>query len=151
MNVATRSIFEKVRLMGIWWTFFGGHISIGPFTIFGANAMNWSLVISGTRWGHLHIDLPAIARWRQNRDGKWMYYSSIYASPNGTPWACTWYWGTDKNEVIRARIRRLNFGHNFNTKNNEVALRTLNNKYHLFNIGDYAINQYGPKEGRSTY
>lgn len=146
MQTRVIKLVDTVKLMGFWWTFFRGHVSIGPFTIFGANAMNWCLCIYGTPWGNLHIDLPVIARWRQNRDGKWIYHSSVYASPNGTPGASTWYRGTDRYEAIRARIRKLNFGHNFNTKKNEVALRTLNNKYAWFHIGDYDIDRYGPKE-----
>ncbi len=147
MIATLKSTFDKVRIMGIWWTFFGGHISLGPFTIFGANAMNWCLCIYGTPWGNLHIDLPVLARWRENRAGQRIYTWCVYASPNGTPWACTWYRGSDKCEVIRARIRKLNFGHNFSTKKHMEALRTLNNKHAWFHIGDYDIDQFGPKEG----
>lgn len=95
--------------MGFWWTFFSGHMNVGRrVTIFGSNAMFWCVCIYGTKWGHLHIDLPIWTRLT----GKigWC----IYFSPNGTPWACTWYVGTrDKHEHIRSEIRKRHFGHNF--------------------------------------
>lgn len=97
---------EKIRVMGFWYTFFGGHISIGKVTIFGENAMQWSIVIHGTRWGAIHIDIPTFSRLFGKRT--WC----MYVSPNGTPWACTWYIGTsDPKENIRAQIRRFHFGH----------------------------------------
>lgn len=118
-----------LRRMGFWWTFFGGHINIGKrITIFGANAMYWSLNIYGTRWGHIHIDLPTWNRIIGKRGWK------IYTSPNGTPWACTWCIGTDYKENIKAQIRRQRFGHNFkkssliSDKDGDSRLYKLNEK-----------------------
>lgn len=112
--------------MGIWWTFFGGHLNIGKrITIFGANAMHWSINIYNTRWGHIHIDIPTWNRITGKRGWK------VYASPNGTPWACTWCIGTDKKENIRAKIRRYHFGHNHKIATGqyaESALYNLNEK-----------------------
>ena len=93
--------------MGFWWTFFRGHINIGNrITIFGENAMHWCVCVYDTKWGHIHIDIPTFRRIIGKRT--WC----IYASPNGTPWACTWYIGTsDPKEKIRAQIRKFHFGH----------------------------------------
>lgn len=98
---------KTIRLMGFWWTFFSGHFSIGKLTFFGENAMHWSMVIHDTKWGHIHIDLPTFSRLIGKKT--WC----CYASPNGTPWACTWYIGTSNpKEKIWAQIRRFHFGHN---------------------------------------
>jgi len=101
------------RFKALSWldNFMSGHISIGRrVTVFGQNAMHWSVSIYGTKWGSIHIDLPTPSRLIGKRG--WC----IYASPNGTPWACTWYIGNaDKHESLRAKIRLSQFGHNFNT------------------------------------
>lgn len=132
-------IHKKYKSLSWWENFMGGHITIGPVTIFGANAMCWTAQIRTKRWGYLCITLPSIARKRLG----WPFY--IYLSPNGTPWACTYYRGSHKDEVIRARIRKLNFGHNFSTEKHYTELRTLNNKFSWFKVGDYDIEQFGPK------
>lgn len=98
---------SDLNIMGFWWTFFSGHFSIGRLTFFGANAMHWSMIIYGTRWGVIHIDLPTLNRIIGKKS--WC----VYASPNSTPWACTWYIGNrDPKEKIRAKIRKHHFGHN---------------------------------------
>lgn len=149
-SMGNNSLQSKTTFMKIWgiqkkyselsWfeNFMGGNISLGPITIFGANAMCWSVSIK-TKWGYLCFTLPVMARWRINSRGKmwWQWY--IYISPNATPWACTFYRGSDKNERIRAQIRKLNFGHGFNSKKLKNELYALNQKFHQFKITEHDI------------
>lgn len=64
----------------------GGHITIGPVTIFGENAMHWAVVI-GLPKTYLSFRLPlkCFGQW-------WPLYCFI--SPDGTPTKATkWFWG----------------------------------------------------------
>jgi hypothetical protein len=121
-----------------WWeNFMGGHINIGNrITIFGENAMHWAVEIRTKKYGVIVFTLPV------KTFGKY-YGCHIYCSPNGTPWACTYYksiWKEDnKAEEIRATIRKINFGHNFNTDINRDKLRALNNKFERIVIADYDL------------
>lgn len=66
-----------------WWeSLMAGHLSIGPVTIHGENAMHWAVNIRTKRWGYIcfRIPLRCFGRW-------WPLY--FYISPNGTPWAST--------------------------------------------------------------
>lgn len=68
--------------------FLGGHVDIGPVTIFGENAMHWA-VVTRTRWGYLSFRLPVrcFGCW-------WPMY--CFLSPNGTPGDATkWFWGRE--------------------------------------------------------
>lgn len=137
-------IHKKYSSLSWWENFMGGHVSIGPITIFGANAMCWAVNIS-TRLGYLCFTLPVVARWRVNSRGQkwWSWY--IYLSPNATPWACTFYRGSDKEERIRAQIRLLNFGHGFDTRKMQNELYALNQKFAQFRVSEYDIEQFGDK------
>jgi hypothetical protein len=136
-------ITKKYKGLSWWENFMGGHISFGPITIFGANAMNWVMEIRIKKYGVLCFTLPVIARWRKNRyDGKKYFQWHIYLSPNCTPWACTFYRGNNKNEVIRAQIRRLNFGHGFNPWLKSDELHALNNKFDRFSVDQYEIDTH---------
>jgi hypothetical protein len=66
--------------------FLGGHITIGPVTIFGENAMHWAVVIERKNdYLSFRLPLPCFGRW-------WPLY--CFASPDGTPTRATkWYWG----------------------------------------------------------
>ncbi len=88
-----------------------GHLSIGPVTVYGANAMHWAVNVSTHRWGYVcfRLPLPCCGRW-------WPLY--LYCSPNATPWASTFFVGRDVFEHKQQRLaqeRRRRFGHNFNT------------------------------------
>lgn len=123
-----------------WWeNFMCGHISIGPITIWGANAMCWAVTIHTKRWGYICFSLPSLRR----KKAKLGHY--FYLSPNGTPWACTYYRGYNKKEVIRAQIRKMNFGHGFKSNDEETyqRLRCLNEKFEWFEITDYDMREYG--------
>lgn len=132
-------IGRKAKYESFNWfeNFMGGHISIGNITIWGANAMCWAVTIHTKRWGYICFSLPSVRRHRAG----WGHY--FYLSPNGTPWACTYYRGLDDEEKIRAQIRKLNFGHNFNTNDEETykKLRCLNSKFEWFRITDYDLKQ----------
>lgn len=97
---------------------FGGHLNIGPVTIYGRNAMHWAVNIRTRRWGYICFRLPlrSFGCW-------WPMY--LYFSPNATPWASTLYLG-DKKQGRLARIRREEFGHGFDTTANYPRLRVIN-------------------------
>ncbi len=72
-------------------THLSGHLTIGNVTIFGENAMHWAVQISTKRFGYICFRLPffCFGSW-------WPLY--FYCSPNGTPWAATfWLWGRSKH------------------------------------------------------
>lgn len=113
-----------------------GHWNIGKnITLYGANAMSWAVNIHTKRWGWIHFTIPLLSKWS----------FCFYVSPNATPWACTYYWGKDRDERIRAQIRKFNFGHNFNTDQHWVALRTLENKFEGLRITEYDIECFGDR------
>lgn len=124
MNVTNYSVWRKLKACGFWFTFFSGHWNLTKYvTLFGENAMHWSLNIYNTKWGHIHIDLPTWSRLTGKRT--WC----MFASPNGTPWAATWYIGTTNHrDGTRARIRRQVLGHNFKVNDDETyaKMRALN-------------------------
>lgn len=99
----------------------GGHINLGPVTIFGRNAMHWAVNIRTHRWGWVCFRLPffCYGAW-------WPLY--LYASPNGTPWAATFYVGGgrwDRDRML-APIRRARFGHNFDSDRHYEELQKIN-------------------------
>lgn len=121
-------MIEKLNYawLNFWMKFFGGHITIGSITIFGANAMNWTINIRTKKWGVICFTLPTISRFRKTRyDKKWRFEWYYYLSPNGTPWASTYYIGTDKKEHIRAQVRQYKFGHNFDAWNDDEIKKKL--------------------------
>ena len=128
----------KYKTFNWFENFMGGHIHFWNITIFGANAMCWAVEIRTKRFGYVCFSLPSIRRKKEKRG------SYFYLSPTGTPWASTYYRGSDKKEKIRAEIRLLNFGHNFNVNDKKTyqALRCLNNKFEWFIITDYDLSKY---------
>ena len=66
--------------------FLGGHVTIGPVTIFGENAMHWAVVIDmGKDYLSFRLPLRCDGRW-------WPLY--CFRSPDGTPTQATWWgWG----------------------------------------------------------
>ena len=70
--------------------FLGGHINIGPITIFGENAMHWAVNIRIKRsYVCFRLPFPCFGKW-------WPLY--FYVSPNATPnKALFWLWGKKKH------------------------------------------------------
>ena len=101
--------------------YFSGHIKIGPAIIYGMNAMHWAVNIKSKKYGYICFRLPfrCFGRW-------WPVY--FYLSPNATPWAATFYIGGTEysSDKVLAPVRRLRFGHNFDTEKNGHALRQIN-------------------------
>lgn len=60
--------------------FLGGHVTVGPVTLYGDNAMAWTAQVR-TATGYLVARAPIRRPWK------------IYFSPNATPWAATWGMG----------------------------------------------------------
>lgn len=59
----------------------------------------------------------------------------FYISPNDQKWTSTFYLGPDKEERVRAKIRKEVFGHNFD-------VRGWNKKYEAYNFDALvAINE----------
>lgn len=85
-----------------------GHVSFGPITIFGANAMHWTTQIK-TRWGYVCFR-PTTKGW------PW----KLYISPNATPWAAIFAIGPgidrDDGDKAALRLSRLLRGLSFSTE-----------------------------------
>lgn len=131
---------KKYKSLSWFENFMGGHLSIGKnITIFGENAMHWAVCIRTKKYGTITFTLPLRCFGRY-------WGCHIYFSPNGTPWACTYYkslWKeNDWKEEIRAKIRKKNFGHNFNTDKHRDELRCLNEKFDSLMITDYEMYKY---------
>jgi len=92
-------------------SYVGGHISMGPVTIYGHNAMHWAINIRTKRYGSVCFRPTTITPFGD----RWQWY--FYVSPNGTPWAATFAVGPglSREDKFMAHIRRYLFGHNFNT------------------------------------
>ena len=86
------ALTNKKKYKGQSWfeNFMGGHIDIGPTTIYGENAMHWAVNIR-TKKGYLCFRLPVrcFGKW-------WPLY--CYMSPDGTPSNATkWYLGSEED------------------------------------------------------
>ena len=66
-------------------THLGGHVNIGPITIYGENAMHWAVNIKlKTGWLAFRLPFLCFGRW-------WGLY--MYFSPNATPDQAKWIIG----------------------------------------------------------
>jgi hypothetical protein len=99
-------ITKKYKSLNWFENHMGGHISIGGITIYGENAMHWGVNIRSKKYGYICFRLPfrCFGKW-------WPLY--FYVSPNGTPWASTFYMGKDKSQKKKSQLRKEAFGHNF--------------------------------------
>jgi len=69
---------KQYKSLSWWENFMSGHVSVGPFTVYGENAMHWAVNIRTKKWGYICFRLPlrCFGEW-------WPVY--FYISPNGTP------------------------------------------------------------------
>lgn len=90
-------------------------------TVYGANAMWFSVNVHTMRWGYICFRPPT---------GIHPFFGwKFYISPNGTPWACTFAVGNvDPADKKRATLRRDLFGHNFSVDENYQELLSVNGK-----------------------
>lgn len=133
-------IHKKYKSLSWEENFLGGHLSIGSLTIYGDNAMDWTINLGIKRWGYICWTIPTYRRiFTKNGKRKGWYY---YLSPDATPWSSTYYRGSDKEEKIRAQIRKMNFGHGFNTDKYSKELYALNNKFEWLTMTDYDVEKF---------
>lgn len=52
-------------------------------------------------------------------------YSKFYISPNNTEWASTFYLGPDKNQKIKAQVRKILLGHNYDVVANGDLVQAI--------------------------
>lgn len=96
--------------------FLGGHVTIGNVTIYGCNAMHYAVNIKSKKYGYICFRLPLTCFGRM-----WPVY--WYCSPNGTPWASTYYNSVfeSKHERDKKRgaafLRKAWLGHNYKEDN----------------------------------
>lgn len=120
--------------------YLGGHITIGPITIYGLNAMHCAIEIWTKRYGYIVATPPLY--WH----GRW-WPSHIFFSPNATPWAATFMLGkfdySTKAEMVAAKWRQLYLGHNYDmdvdcryiVNEIEKINRTFNQSEMSFDVG----------------
>lgn len=99
LNLVKRKIRKEYKPP--WYErYLGEHISVGPITVFGFNAMHVAVNIK-TRWGYIcfHPSVYYLRRW-------WRWY--FYISRNATPWAATVALGPGvyKSDKLKAKRRR---------------------------------------------
>ena len=101
--------------------FLGGHVNVGPVTVFGENAMHWGVTIVTQKWGYVcfRLPIPSFGRW-------WPLY--FYVSPNATPWASTFYIGPSRTERTASVLRRNKYGHNFDCRRMWIACPDCNGR-----------------------
>lgn len=99
---------KRYPSLSFYENFLGGHISLGRFTFYGENAMNWGVTIWTETFGYICFRLPFRCF------GVWcpLYF---YTSPNATPRASTFYRGPYKNQKEKAAKRRKKFGFRYDT------------------------------------
>lgn len=117
-------IHRKYKSLPWWEEFMGGHITLWNVTIFGSNAMFWTVQISTKKWGYICFTLPTLSKHRRKRG----YY--FYISPNATPDSSTFYRSNKdmRNQKIKAKIRKYYFGHNFDSFTEDESDRQLLNE-----------------------
>lgn len=127
MNKLMDALLNRKKYKGLSWSenFMGGHISFGPITMFGDNAMHWGVTVKTKRWGYVCFRLP----FRSH--GCWfpLYF---YLSQDATPNQSTLYFGKDKLTKESAKLRRNLYGHNSRVtyeQNQEIENRAYRNVY----------------------
>lgn len=103
--------------------FLTGHISVGPLTIYGRNAMHWGVTVKSKKYGYICFRLPlwCFGKW-------WPLY--LYFSPNATPQASTFMIGKKHgyHSWAYSRVRLYKFGHNFDVDGLRKEFTELGNR-----------------------
>lgn len=96
-----------------------GHVTVGPVTIYGLNAMHVAVNIKTKRWGYIcfHPSLRFLGKhapWILGENWPWYFH----ISPNATPWASTFAIGPgiDKDTKIDAIRRWAAWGHGYDVE-----------------------------------
>ena len=55
----------------------------------------------------------------------------FYISPNDTEWAATYYRGPDKDKEVKAHIRKVLLGHNYDVKANANLVQAIQSGIHI--------------------
>lgn len=140
MDIKYRYSLWHRGIFSFWESFFSGFISIGNVIIFGANAMNWTVQISTKKYGYICFTLPVLARWRRLENiNKKVFRWYFYCSPDGTPSSSTYYIGSNKWEGVKARIRKLVFGHNWRGEENRERNYILMNNFDWQYLKEYDL------------
>lgn len=84
---------------GLFEKYFGGHIQLGRFVLYGFNAMHVAVNFWTGRWGYVcfHPPMRCFGRW-------WPWY--FYISPNATPGAASFAIGPGVDRWDRERSKR---------------------------------------------
>ena len=92
------NIFRKrYPSLSFWENFLGGHLSFGPVTMYGENAMHWAVNIRTKRWGYVCFRLPF-----RCFGGWWPLY--FYCSPDATPTRATFWLAQDSRSGRYGRL-----------------------------------------------
>lgn len=101
-------IHKKYKGLSWFENFMGGHLSLGRLTIYGENAMNWSVNMK-IKSAYLCFTLPT---WRRmiNKDEWYVYFSK-----DATPSRSKWYYGTkrkykrilSKREILNKKLIKI--------------------------------------------
>lgn len=135
-----------------WEAFFSGHWSIGNFTIYGANAMDWVINFPTKKYGWVCFTLPVLARWKKlQNSNKKIFRWHLYCSPDGTPSSATYYIGNDKedNLKIRCLLRKKLLGHNWNT--NDTTKYCINRVIEDYSDWSWVFEHYTPLQVKAKW
>lgn len=115
-------------VFSFWEAFFGGHVTVGPITIYGSNAMDWTVNIRSKKYGYICFTLPFLTRWKKHKGSdKAVYTWYWYCSPDGTPNSCTFWMGNKYDEKANSILRRKLLGHNWKGEKNKEINYIINN------------------------
>lgn len=121
------------RKIGKWLDkMIGSHLNIGKrLTIYGDNAMQFGVTYWTKKYGYVCFRLPLpcgiVDYFLYDWKVRWqpLYF---YVSPNATPWAATFMIGKKhtRHDWALARVRKMRFGHNFDTDTYREQLYKIN-------------------------
>lgn len=79
---------KEYRSLSWWENFMSGHVSFGPVTIFGENAMHWAVNIKTKRWGYICFRLPLrCSRMRVGEFAELLELIQAFGTERGVKWS----------------------------------------------------------------